>query len=350
MSSYITAKIPLIQRHPVDMSVKARLRQTLADGLKVEEEIQVDPGGDVERTLRIYRAFRHAARNLQWTTVAKLKYGYEKCLTGTALTTWLNIAATTPDEPPDGRGFEDAITRYKCTFLTPNDYFHQKLYLENMRKPETMEPWIFANRLMEMIALMDEFPKPEGIPPLRPDETCIMVFNAMPEWYKNKFQEANMNIFTTPLNEMIQYMSMLWDMDKRRAQRKRNQNDHAQSHGDSRYKGKKGRWHRNGSHQPSSNDKSSNKGKKHGNCRLHPNATHDWKDCYGNPNGHNYNPNFKPRPQTTTTTMVRKQEMRMQENARASPAPNTQQTNNIPKREGKSETHWMEHIEQMYDN
>jgi hypothetical protein len=51
--AHILAKIPLIQVRAADMKLRVKFHQKFDDGSTETEEVQKDPGGDVERSLRI---------------------------------------------------------------------------------------------------------------------------------------------------------------------------------------------------------------------------------------------------------------------------------------------------------
>jgi hypothetical protein len=296
------AKIPLIQVHPVDMTIKVKFKENYDDHTTEQEEIQKDPGGDIERSLRIYREFRRVAEQFEWETVRELKKQYGKCLTGAALSNWRNIVNTTPDV---GNGFEEAVMKYKRTFLSLNDYHHQKLYMETMKKPDSMDPLTFHNRLVEMVAFLREFPRPDGIPPLREDETTQMFFKAMPAYYQRALQMANLNPYTMHVNDMVQYIVNVYENDNSRKRRnetddRNNHNNNNNNNDSSQKSNKKQRFSHKGknggSNGQSGKRNDNNHKKKKGNCRLHPNGIHDWEDCYANKKSKNYKPGFKPKP------------------------------------------------------
>jgi hypothetical protein len=189
--------------------------------------------------------------------------------------------------------FELCLTTWKKRYISEEAFVTQRDYILTVPKPFTMDVREFTFRIKSLCSLLQEFPLPEGATLVTDAEMKNIIFKAMPTLWKTNFTNANLHILHMELAELVEYMTKQKALSEQRSERTYDDN---RSHGN---RGGRGHGSRNGKdrrskHIASRQNRASNNNHNNKDCRIHP-GLHGWIDCFGNPNGPNYKPDFVPR-------------------------------------------------------
>ena len=129
-------------------------------------------------------------------------------------------------------------------------------------------------------------------------ELIRAMFRGVPTDWQTEFQRHH-NLRTCSIDQFQSFMTRekaTYDAKQRaaQAQKERNKSKDKSQQGTNRYSRKRSSNQVNG-RQGQNNHGGRSKNKNH--CRRHPQGDHDWIDCWENPNGRNYRPDYANRRQ-----------------------------------------------------
>ena len=198
--------------------------------------------------------------------------------------------------------FIATCSAFIAMFLDDNDLTDQDHYLNTKKKPKGLSVTQFVVRLQVISSYMHWFPGADGNLPYDKQEHWILFFKMMPEDWKDAFvltrcqlSDATMTLaFITNFMKTHEKVSAHWQARESTAKRK--QNTQAKLTGSSTS------WCNNkckasSSSTPGHSSSKVNKSFKgdvkamNFPCPYH--KTHTWYNCFGNPNGLKYQPDFK---------------------------------------------------------
>ena len=283
----VTGKQPIIPLIPQD-DIKDEDHATVTltrqmdgnDKRKVKVFVASDPD-DIEGLLRTLKDFEDANEpgrlEINGVGAGALRFTYfRQCLAGTVRDDW-DVAkeglGNTADE------FNVAKANLINTYILPTDLEDQKVYMETVKKPYKMSVNKLAQRFRYMNNLMQYFPGTNR-PPFNENALKRILFKSMLEEWRDNFvssgQELNADGYSyRALTRYMQQQEAVYN--SKRPQKKRAKKTHESP--------KK-------SVVSAGSSRSARSSKKAGDCPFHP-GSHDWEDCFGNPHGKKFKPEFK---------------------------------------------------------
>jgi hypothetical protein len=283
-----------------DESKHALLSQQYKDNTKRKAKVPYCYGDDIESLLQTVMEFREACEELGFNKREDQFREFRKCLKLKAKVEWDKVKEKYITVH---RGFKRAQQAWLRRFLFVDVFEIQKNYIEQIHKPFNMEVSEFAYRVEQLNILLREFPGAEDHSILSDHDLKNVFFRAMPASWQNNFYNTSRHLVDIELNDLIAYMKhQKAQADKSQKQGKRD-NGANNNGGRGRNDGRGHQPGRGGNHfpkrpyqQPSGSNKRQNQGKGTHYCNIHgQNSPHSWIECFGNPDGPNYKPNFVPR-------------------------------------------------------
>jgi len=272
------------------------------------ELIQIENGGHVKLLLCAILEFHDACcpERLSLTSGPNLYTYFRQILSGNVRD---DFDVIRPTHDNTVAGFNDAIAEFISQFVKPTDLADQRHYLETTKKPFKLSCQSLAGRLKVVNKLMSCFPGAQGVPPLSDDDIKRIFYNLMLEDWKLSFltlgHDLLSNAYTfTMLVRQFELLENAFNR-KRSREHERKSSSNSQSclgqhggRGGGRYQHSYERLSQRRRTDSYYNNNSNNNNDSRGisgDCPFHP-GQHNWSQCFGNPRGNNYCPNFQLRP------------------------------------------------------
>lgn len=271
---------------------------------KIVNFVPIDDGSrGVEHLLmNTYNDFLIHAREAQLNgpdTFSK----FEKCLSGSTLRFWKHIIHVEP-------GFE-AGNRTADTFVQAVELLRNKVcgeanmgetqmfYLEHdIKKPAKMAPKEFMNRFKEIVDCSKLL---EGnYPDVTEHQEKKWFFHAFPKSYQDKFSLSMFTIEEKTMEQIATYFQRLHAKEIKTGKllsegegRKRKRDGDDDDYRRTSNKRQRDRDRRQGQRNNDGGGRSNRSGTRlrfADQCPNHPNLSHSWGECFGNPDSPNYRP------------------------------------------------------------
>ena len=242
---------------------------------------------DIEYILRALKDFDTAmeAGNLDCeNSPSKLYRFFRQTLSGSIRDEW-DIARA--GKPNTVAGFQTACDDFINRFILPTDLADQKRYLETAKKPYKMSVNALATRLRYINSLMSMFPGANDQNPYDEQGLKMLFYNMMLDDWKLNFLSSGTNITSPAFTYLMlaRYMSV----QESAFNAKKKARETQKSAGSRRSTGKRKRDDDTNNNR--TRERVTSRRRTGGNCPFHP-GSHDWDDCFGNPQGRNYRADY----------------------------------------------------------
>lgn len=253
-----------------------------------EELPMVASVDEVEYLLRVVVEFRDAcsAERLSLTSGPNLFTYFRRVLGGIVRDEFDTIRA---NHPQTVNGFGHAVNDLIGQYIRPTDLADQRHYLETTKKPFKLPCLQLGGRLKMINKLMSRFPGANGVNPFNEDDLKQIFYQLMLDDWKLTFLQNGRDISDPNygFDEMVRYFELL---EKAQALKRKRQDAVTNRNNKKHKKGNQGRNGNRGGNNPQGATITNGDSSK--NCPFHP-GMHSWNDCFGNPSGRNYRPNFR---------------------------------------------------------
>ena len=240
-------------------------------------------GDDIESVLRLIDEFEDAcdATRLDLSTGTLRKNYFRQCLGDTARNDWDTHAAAVGNTVANSRTARDNFIE---EYVLPTDLADQIRYMTAYTKPMNVSVSKLFSRYRFLNQLMTWMPGAAGFP-FDDQRLKEILFSTMPETWCNNFIVAGQDIMNNAytLDQLKRFM-----MVQEKSSASKYQKSQAQRNQVPKKRGRDSSSERN-SYKGNKRQKTSSDGK---NCPMHP-GMHAWHDCFGNPHGPNYRPNYR---------------------------------------------------------
>jgi len=202
---------------PKDVKVMKCAAQTVNNNVtsKVSMEVPIVPiGGSKAQYLHMLSRFRKAQRILNWTNGATLYANFQNQLEDTS--EWDAVSHPFAQSVV---GFGEAIDAH-LLLLFPADAWeiHRNMVI-NRKKGIKESPSEFMSRISFHDIALGLLPGWPGANVGAPEQQLTeydkkqILYNGVPEEYRESFRKAGMSLTTVSLNDLIKYMDDLYSMD-----------------------------------------------------------------------------------------------------------------------------------------
>jgi len=246
---------------------------------KRREEVFFCSVEDVEYIIDTYLEFDDSCsiNRLNLNTVPKVFNKFRQCLGGTVRDQW-DIARD--HQPMTQAGWDNALDNFVGHYVAPNAIATQKIYLDNVKKPQWMKVQELYDRLNRINRYMMLFPGAGHVLPLSENDLKFKFYMMLPSSWQLRFTANSVKVLTDvtlSFEDLKNFMKAQETADPTQGNtfRPRGYNQRTTYHVDTR------------TPQVSASAHDAN-----ADCPYHMHLArkHKWRDCFGNPS----NPRFRP--------------------------------------------------------
>lgn len=310
--------------------VKHTRKETDADG--VESSISValpilNSTSTDAALLHLVVLYNHARTTLRWNTGDVLNTKFQSSLTGTRLDEWIDIVTAAQDQDHTVEWFDAILADFLSDTFDTEDWHVMKSYIQTVKKPKEMSPRVFLHKIRHLESIALVLPGAPETPLFDAQDRKRNFVRAHPKAYRQKFDEANLNITQELLVDIAKYFTRIWKREQReenqrnsRGNRNNNSGGNTNANSNANNSGGRNRNNNRGNNNGGRrNNNSGNRGRGNNNnnnnsrqgnsnngnrqriqpndpCPLPGHVGHTWGECFQNAN----NPNRNQRAQTGT--------------------------------------------------